>query len=200
MSEMLGSYTPIFRTLEDKIKWKNDFDKLIELREEGTIGDVINHLSVTRHPRLSHKLEEREHKFIELSKSEEIPEEEQRFYDIINSLKNIKHKEIIALSGYINDKTPFSTKHGVKGAQFENVLIICGRGWNQYNWSQMLEWVCNGIPKGKEETFERSRNLFYVACSRPKTRLAILFTQILSPAALNTIESWFGKENIIELD
>ena len=53
------------------------------------------------------------------------------------------------------------------------------------------------IPAVKEEAYERNRNLFYVVCSRPKKRLAILFTQSLSPDAMATLESWFGKETIM---
>jgi DNA helicase-2/ATP-dependent DNA helicase PcrA len=48
------------------------------------------------------------------------------------------------------------------------------------------------IPANKQEAFERNRNLFYVTCSRPKRRLAILFTQELSNGAIATLENWFG--------
>ncbi|MCF5571277.1 hypothetical protein GIV66_31455, partial [Pseudomonas sp. PA-3-11C] len=49
------------------------------------------------------------------------------------------------------------------------------------------------------EKFESNRNLFYVACSRPKVRLALLFTQLLSQAALAQITAWFGAEHVFEL-
>lgn len=32
-------------------------------------------------------------------------------------------------------------KHGVKDAEFENVLVVVGRGWNKYNFGKMLENV-----------------------------------------------------------
>ena len=84
----------------------------------------------------------------------------------------------------------------MKGAEFENVLVILGRGWNQYNWNQFLEWFPDRYPKDKEDSYLRNRNLFYVACSRPKRNLALLFTQELSQSAINTLESWFGAENV----
>lgn len=115
-------------------------------------------------------------------------------------MKAIKYSEVITLTNYINDKTPFSTKHGVKGAEFENVLVVCGRGWNQYNWNQMLEWSNTAVPDEKIDTFERNRNLFYVACSRPKKRLAILFTQQLSSLGITTLKKWFGTQNIHSFD
>ena len=60
----------------------------------------------------------------------------------------------------------------------------------------MLAWTQTGVPTGKDEAYERNRNLFYVACSRPKTRLALLFTQEISREAFQTIEKWFGSCNI----
>ncbi|MNJ81856.1 hypothetical protein D3C77_808820 [compost metagenome] len=52
------------------------------------------------------------------------------------------------------------------------------------------------VPAAREAAFERNRNLFYVACSRPQRRLAILFTQELTPEAIGTLEDWFGGESI----
>lgn len=54
------------------------------------------------------------------------------------------------------------------------------------------------LPARKEGSFERNRNLFYVACSRHQKRLAILFTQALLTEALTTLENWFGAYNIIQ--
>lgn len=117
----------------------------------------------------------------------------------LRKLRKVPYKELIALDLFIDGFTPFATKHGVKGAEFENVLVIVGRGWNQYNFAQMLEWIDAGPPVEKQKFFENNRNLFYVACSRPKTRLALLFTQILTDSALNKLTDWFGKENVIAL-
>ena len=118
--------------------------------------------------------------------------------ELRKKLGAVAYKEVVALDRFIDDKTPFSTKHGVKGAEFENVLVVVGRGWNLYDFNQMLEWFANGVPKGKESTFERNRNLFYVTCSRPRTRLAVLFTQKLSLPALTTLRTWFGTEAVKE--
>ena len=40
----------------------------------------------------------------------------------------------------------------------------------------------------------------YVTCSRPKKRLAVLFTQELSAAAIQTVGNWFGGDNLEPLD
>lgn len=193
-----------FRLLKqsDKSSWIRDLDKLMILRENGTIGEIIELLKSTKRPRLSMKVELAEKRWEQFSLITNLAEIEndQGFFDKVSKLKSIKYYELIALSNFLDDKTPFSTKHGVKGAEFENVLVVCGRGWNHYNWNQMLEWVNNGIPKGKDDTFERNRNLFYVSCSRPKNKLALLYTQLLSSSAIATLELWFGKESISNIE
>ena len=63
----------------------------------------------------------------------------------------------------------------------------------------MLEWIEPGPPANKVDSFESNRNLFYVACSRPKVRLALLFTQVLSADAMARLTDWFGADNIIAL-
>jgi len=113
-------------------------------------------------------------------------------------LRNISYQEVIALDRFIDEQTPFATKHGVKGAEFENVLVVFGRGWNQYNFGQFLEWASNPntVPSNKRDTYERNRNLFYVTVSRPKKRLAVLFTQELTNGALTMLKKWFGNGTI----
>lgn len=69
-----------------------------------------------------------------------------------------------------------------------------------YNFGEMLELAGQDqIPANKVAAYERNRNLFYVACSRPKVRLAILFTQRLSEAALATLSRWFGEATLSEV-
>ena len=74
---------------------------------------------------------------------------------------------------------------------------MLGRGWNQYNWNQMLEFMENGYPDSKKGSFERNRNLFYVACSRAKHNLTLLITQELSDEALAKLSYLFGEEQIV---
>lgn len=118
----------------------------------------------------------------------------------LKRLRAVPYKELTALDQFIDEKTPFSTKHGVKGEEFENVLVVIGRGWDNYNFCNMLEWEKNGVPSGKNATYERNRNLFYVACSRPKKRLALLFTQSLTESAMATLSEWFGAAAIRSLN
>ena len=204
---MAGKYGEMFSVIrqkvgrlikaEDKREWARDMQRLVELRKTGTIGEVVDLLKETKRPRLPDAVSRTESRLGEAER-EEI--DESRTLRQIEKLRRLPYSELISLAEFINDHTPFSTKHGVKGAEFENVLVVFGRGWNQYNWNQFLEWFPDKYPANKQSSYERNRNLFYVVCSRPKTNLALLFTQLLSQEALTTLEGWFGAENISALN
>ena len=196
MFRALGSSVPPIRAPNDKRKWSEAMGKLIELRQGGTVGDVMDHLLATRRPKVPDAVDRREREFREFNPEAggDIP----RAVKELGELRAVSYVEIIALCRYLSGHSPFETKHGVKGAEFENVVVIVGRGWNLYNFNNMLELAMRvpNIPANKQAAFERNRNLFYVTCSRPKRRLAVLFTQQLSGAALKTLGSWFGDGTI----
>lgn len=197
MFECFGAGMPRIRRHQDKVAWSKTMNNLITLRQSGTIGDVIDFIADQQLMRLPATVEERELKLDEVG-AEPVAGESRRVTQL-RKLRAVPYIELIALNRFIDGHTPFATKHGVKGAQFENVLVIIGRGWNKYNFAQTLEWIDGGPPADKQEFFENNRNLFYVACSRPKVRLAMLFTQILSTNAMIKLTQWFGANNVIAL-
>lgn len=195
MFEALGRGTPLIRSHADKASWNATMTQLVALRETGTVGQIIDHLQVQRRPRLPEVVEKRERELRVFDKTagEEMPP----VLEELEKLRAVPYVEIKTLRKYLDGHSPFETKHGVKGAEFENVLVVIGRGWNQYNFGEMLELAgAQVVPVAKEAAYERNRNLFYVACSRPKLRLALLFTQQLSPQAIATLERWFGADTI----
>lgn len=195
MFDALGGNTPQLRSHANKASWHDSLTQLLAIREVGTIGQVIEHLLTQRRPRLPDTVEKYERELRDFDRTAGI--EMPRMLVELEKLRNISYSEVKSLRRYLDGHSPFETKHGVKGAEFENVLVVVGRGWNQYNFGEMLELARSPmIPTGKKESFERNRNLFYVACSRPQKRLAILFTQALSPEALATLDNWFGADAI----
>lgn len=195
MFEALGGTTPQLSNHSDKSRWYDSMMQLLAIRETGSVGEVLEHLRTHRKPRLPDVIEKHERKLRDFDKTAGV--EMPRALKELEKLRNVSYSEVKALRRYLDGHSPFETQHGVKGAEFENVLVVVGRGWNKYNFGEMLELAgAQAIPAGKEESFERNRNLFYVACSRPQKRLAILFTQCLSPGALHTLENWFGIDAI----
>lgn len=130
-------------------------------------------------------------KKIEQDKTDD--EDDERNITIYKKLKAISFKEVIALYSFIEDHTVYSTKHGVKGSEFENVLLIVDdRAWNNFNDNQVF-----GDDKlSNPERYNRTRNLLYVCCSRAKNKLALYSTTPMSLSSKRTIEKWFGVENV----
>lgn len=192
MFSYIGIRNDHVRSLADKKAWSKNMQSLIELRETGTIGQLLDLLKTTKRPRLPEGVLNTESQLAQAT-PEEI--DESLTLKQIQKLREVPYKELSALALFVNNHTPFSTKHGVKGAEFENVLVVLGRGWNQYNWSQFLESFPTP-PADKVGSYIRNRNLFYVACSRPMKRLALLFTQELSGSALATLNALFGEEHV----
>ncbi|MBS1631475.1 MAG: ATP-dependent helicase [Bacteroidetes bacterium] len=197
MFSLIGAGKFGIHSHSQKVEWTDRMTSLLEIRDRGTIGEVLEFLLNGSKPKLPENIVEackRSLAYIEVE-GQEMPSEIER----IRNLWVVPYKQVIAIKNFVNDHTPFATKHSVKGEEFENVLVVVGRGWNQYNFDQMLAYFNDGITPGREDAFERSRNLFYVSCSRPTTRLAILFTQLLSDSAAATLNSWLGDGNVISL-
>ncbi len=197
MFTCLGN-APTIKSHADKMSWRKSMDKLNQLRNEGTVGEVLDHLKVSHRPQLPDKIMKREDELSlfeimnSLEGQDEIP-----VLSRFKKLRSVPYSEIIELVRFIKGSTPFATQHSVKGAQFENVLVVLGGGWNHYNWPQLLELLeTNKITKKNSKGFYRARNLFYVSVSRPEKRLAVLATQIMSQTALRTAARLFGDGNI----
>jgi len=206
-------YGEMFRVLGKRLRIKNhaekrqfadDLDRLIALRATGTIKDVISLLTATKHPRIPeriYKLEE-EYEQLLMIPEEDRDEDQQRKIDRLTKLHSVAYREVVEIAKYIDGKTPFSTKHKVKGAEFENVVIVFSQGWSKYNFNKMLSWKSmDNVPATDRDRkfFEDNRNLFYVVCSRPRTKLALLFTHDLSVDAISTLKSWFGEATVTDL-
>lgn len=195
MFTLLGSTAPKFTSHADKLRWSNAMNELVALRQTGTIADVVTHIANGGYISLPEAIVRREHDadHFAVTAGEELPDR----VAITRSLRAIPYREVITLGQFIDGHTPFATKHSVKGDEFENVLVVIGRGWNKYNFDQYLELAGSGnVPADKQDAYERNRNLFYVSCSRPTTRLALLFTQKISQRSIQTLQSWFGVEAV----
>ena len=191
---------PASRKSKGKSLWIETMDEIIDLRKTKDVCEIIKYIDSSGVIMLPESVADLECELDNFDKS--LEEEMPRPLRELEELRQVPYNEIINLCKYLDGHTPFRTKHGVKGAEYENVLIVIGRGWNQYNFDEMLEdYDIGGSFTGKElERFERNRNLFYVSCSRAKKRLALLFTQTLSDASLKKISHIFKPSSIEDIE
>ncbi|WP_439603662.1 UvrD-helicase domain-containing protein [Shinella sp.] len=104
--------------------------------------------------------------------------------------------ELWAYRRYFTEESPFATHHGVKGAQFERVLVVVDdeeAAFHQYSYGKYFGYVPLSendqarIEAGEETVLDRTRRLFYVCCSRAMTDLAVVLFVPDVPAALAAI-------------
>lgn len=197
MFEAIDAERPVMNGPADKVRWADAMRRLCELRDTGTVGDVIAHLSSTGLPILSDAVVHQEKVLLDaLAGGEPLTGRVKE----LHRLHAVSYQEIIALCEYLDGHSPFETKHGVKGDQFENVLVVFGRGWNDYDFNLYLKMAGNpGLIGTRMAAYERYRNLFYVAVSRPKRRLALAFTHLLEPGAMATLSGWFAGHPIRDI-
>ncbi len=195
----LDTKFPILTNPKSKAAWQEAMQGLVSLRSDATVAEVVDYIKNCGKPYLPDKVKALENDLVAFDP--ESGEEKPRKISELEKLHAIPYREIIAFKKYVNGYSPFQTKHGVKGEEYENVLVILGRGWNRYNFGEMLDFVHSGsIPQNKQDAFERNRNLFYVCCSRAKTRLSLLFTQELTDGSLETLRQWFGEQSVHSLE
>jgi DNA helicase-2/ATP-dependent DNA helicase PcrA len=130
--EMFGCFgigAPKIRKHADKVAWLDTMTALIDLRTTGTIGEIIDFVATQPHMCLPEAVEDAERRLADAG-SEPTEGESQRVTRL-RKLRAVPYTELIALDRFIDGHTPFATKHGVKGAEFENVLVIVGRGMEQ---------------------------------------------------------------------
>lgn len=115
----------------------------------------------------------------------------------IKEFLDLQYAQFLSAINFLYPESEFSTEHGVKGEEYDNVVFVISRGWNQYQFEKYIPMMRNGYPADKEASYIRNRNLFYVCCSRPKKRLFIFISVPVDDVFRNFLVSLVGKENII---
>ena len=115
----------------------------------------------------------------------------------LSELYNIDYSEIINAIAFISPESDYSTEHGVKGEEYENVLFVIGRGWNNYKFDEQVYLNPESMSEKEYEVYLRNRNLFYVCCSRSIKRLALFITVPINPDFQNYLERMVEKSNIV---
>lgn len=115
----------------------------------------------------------------------------------IKDFLDIEYEQFLAAINYFHPETDFSTEHGVKGEEYDNVIFVISKGWNQYQFETYAPMIINGYPPAKETAYIRNRNLFYVCCSRPRKRLFFFISVPIDNTFQKFLSDLVGKKNIL---
>lgn len=108
--------------------------------------------------------------------------------------------QIEPYADFINEHTPYSTQHGVKGEEYKNVVVVYDdieAAWNLYSFTKMLVPELAGNPT--EGQLDRSTRLAYVSFSRAVENLRILLFTV-DPEGTKKIlieKSLFQEDQVI---
>lgn len=134
--------------------------------------------------------------------------------EIINAwdeaLKN-PFSQIKSYNDYISESSKFGTHQGVKGLEYDRVMVILddeeSRGFlfsydKLFGAKDLSDTDKKNIKEGKETGIDRTRRLFYVACSRAKESLAIVaYTDQVNIVKENALKyGWFSPEEVVIID
>lgn len=109
---------------------------------------------------------------------------------------------------YVNHRSQFDTHQGVKGLEFERVIVIIddseAKGFlfsydKLFGIKDLSEADLKNKDNSKETSIERTQRLFYVTCTRAKNSLAVvMYTN--NPEGVKTEairKGWFEENEIV---
>lgn len=175
----------------DKLKWKNLKKDLEEARRRRAI-DVLNVIYESKLIPVPPKVE------VNLKFYKDKTEIQYGSNTSLKEFLELEYSQFLSAINFLYPDSDFSTEHGVKGEEYDNVIFVISKGWNQYQFEKYIPMITGDerIQKGKDAAFERNRNLFYVCCSRPKKRLIFFITVPMDQYLYSFFEKYIGKNNI----
>lgn len=131
--------------------------------------------------------------------------------DAWDNALNSKFSEFKRYVEYLSDESRFDTHQGVKGLEFPRVIVVLddaeARGFlfsydKLFGVKEPTKSDIENQRTGKETSIDRTRRLFYVACSRAEESLAIIaYTNDTQKVKSHVLEhEWFSEKEIIICD
>lgn len=123
---------------------------------------------------------------------------------------SVPFSQFEAYAEYISDRSPFGTHQGIKGLQFQRVMVILddheARGF-MFSYDKLLGAKAltsadlRNRHEGKDTSVDRTRRLFYVTCSRAQRSLAVVVYTKDADKVANYVSNvgWFEKQEIVRI-
>ncbi|WP_080437717.1 hypothetical protein, partial [Pseudomonas syringae] len=93
-------------------------------------------------------------------------------------------QELLPYERYVSEGSPYATQHGVKGAQFERVMVVMDEeetDYRTYNYERVFASAeARAADRARalgcdENTWSRTLRLLYVCCTRAQRGLVLTF-------------------------
>ncbi|GAB7534282.1 hypothetical protein BGC_04870 [Burkholderia sp. 3C] len=186
---------PLLAALEAAVE---ELDDLLAEGSESTAGDILRHVRES-------ELLELDDRFRPHFQENPVDDGSSGYVNVAAFLES-SVAELWSYLRYLRDESPFATHQGVKGAQFERVLVVLDEEstHKQYSYGKYLGYEPlsekdeSHIAAGEESVLDRTRRLFYVCCSRAVKDLAVVvFTANVEAARAALLASQLFPANAI---
>ena len=175
----------------EKVKWK-ELQQQLEIARTKRAIDVFELIKRTKLIPIPPKLDGWYHLY------QKAPETVYVSNTSIQSFLELDYLQFTAAIDFLFPDAMFSTEHGVKGEEYDNVVFVISKGWNLYQFETYTPMITghSNVPEGKQASYERNRNLFYVCCSRPKKRLFFFVSVPIDAVFRAFLTKLVGTDNI----
>ena len=155
-----------------------DLATLLQADGNSTIGDVVTLVN-------NREIVVFDERFLPLidTYSAETPLGENTSENAVHRFMLSGASELWGYQTYIEDQSPFATQQGIKGAEFDRVLVVVDdeeARYNQFSYGKyfglttLSDTDLKNQAEGKDSVIDRTRRLFYVCCSRAVQDLAVV--------------------------
>lgn len=208
--EILKKYSPLLsgqnteKPYELYLKCREEAIKVANLvNENGTIRVVVD--EIIKSQLLTVPDVVRQAYMLSPSDIEDTVEEELRAWV---EVMDLPINMVRSYDDYVNRRSQFDTHQGVKGLEFDRVMVIIDdseiKGFlfsydKLFGVKDLSNVDLKNKENGKETSIERTQRLFYVTCTRAKNSLAVvMYTNNPERVKTETIrKGWFEENEII---
>lgn len=116
---------------------------------------------------------------------------------------DVRFDEFVRYFEYLSGESPFDTHQGVKGLEFDRVMVILDdEDAGGFGFSYKKLFAAHSTPQFSgtaEDSVSRTRRLFYVACTRARSSLAIVLysSDIAASRAQLSASGWFSADELV---
>ena len=207
--EILKKYSPLLsgqnteKPYELYLKCREEAIKVANLvNENGTIRVVVD--EIIKSQLLTVPDVVRQAYMLSPSDIEDTVEELRAWVEVMDLPINM----VRSYDDYVNHRSQFDTHQGVKGLEFDRVMVIIDdseiKGFlfsydKLFGVKDLSNVDLKNKENGKETSIERTQRLFYVTCTRAKNSLAVvMYTNNPERVKTETIrKGWFEENEII---
>jgi DNA helicase-2/ATP-dependent DNA helicase PcrA len=192
---LLRKYCPLLEegTLQDGrlaerlVILKNAVTRLHALLRstDSSIRDVLQHVLASKLVSLDERLDIYVQRPGENDEDNSLDDEEQEEAAAMRKYLACSATQTWGYREYVENASPFATQQGVKGAEFERVIVVLdddeGKEHNQFSYEKYfgvkpLSYTDRkNQAEGKDTVLDRTRRLFYVCCSRALHDLVVVW-------------------------